>query len=68
MPQRSIRRQPAPVTASPETPLAPEEPPAANAEEKKAAESAAGKIFRVGEYEVGEVFCAHLCGHPEIRY
>ena len=67
MPQRSIRRQPSLAAVSPEEPLAPEEPPAANPAEK-AAESAAGKIFRFGEYEVGEVFCSHLCGHPDIKY
>ena len=68
MPQPSVRYYPSPAIVSPEAPPAAEEPPAAESAAENGAQQPASPVFRVGEYEVGEGFCLHLCGHPEIRY
>jgi hypothetical protein len=53
--------------ASPEDRV-PTEAPSIFAAISRSLESAPMPAFLVGDYQVGEVFCPHLCGHPGIRY
>jgi hypothetical protein len=67
MPRSAKPRRSALSTVQPDAALPVEEPPAAGSAAVPD-EAVGAAVLRVGEYQVGEGFCPHLCGHPDIRY
>ncbi len=67
MPRTATLRRHKP--SAPTTPAQPPtEPPAPGQAAAAASVPSAGAALWVGGYEVGEVFCPQLYGHPDILY